>query len=99
MYFFSAAHIKKHIRKSHNQRMCMCVFVYNWNKSLNNTLLKDVHAEIFYSLFFIKMLVMDEGSQKEQTSIYKIHTTWDVMYTMATVAHNTALYIWKLLRG
>ena len=41
---------------------------------------------------------MGEGSQKVQTSSYKVNKSWDVIYSMVTIVNNTVLYIWRLLR-
>ena len=34
-----------------------------------------------------------EGSQKVQTSNYKVNKFWDVMYSIVTIANNTVLYV------
>ena len=36
---------------------------------------------------------MGEGSQKVQTSSYKVNKSWDVIYSMVTIVNNTVLYI------
>ena len=41
---------------------------------------------------------MGEGSQKEPTSSYKIHKSWDALSSMVTIVNNNVLYISKLLR-
>ena len=43
---------------------------------------------------------MGEGSQKVQTSSYKINKSWrrNITYSLGTIVNNTVLYIRKLLR-
>lgn len=39
-----------------------------------------------------------EGGQEVHSSSYKISKSWEVMYTMMTVANNTILSFGKLIR-
>ena len=36
---------------------------------------------------------LEEGSQKAQTSSYKINRSWDITYSMATMINHTVLYV------
>lgn len=41
---------------------------------------------------------MDEGSEKGQTSGYKIDKHWDAMYNVTTIVNTAVCYVWKLLK-
>lgn len=40
---------------------------------------------------------MGEGSEKVQTSRYKVKP-WNAIYSIVTIVNNIPLYIWRLLR-